>query len=171
MEQIFNFISFNTEIELKVLFTIAFLIVLWLLRRVANAFIRESLRDRYNGRIWFWAGQGLNLVTAVLLILGLLEIWFDNPNRLATAIGLVTAGIAFALQKVITAIAGYFVILRSNIFSVGDRITMGGVRGDVIRQYSTSDVAVTIRLLEAIATIARSLKTRKTVQHYAAMPK
>ncbi|MGL4620831.1 MAG: mechanosensitive ion channel family protein, partial [Chroococcidiopsis sp.] len=84
------------------------------------------------GRIWFWAGQGLNLVTAVLLILGLLEIWFDNPNRLATAIGLVTAGVAFALQKVITAIAGYFVILRSNIFSVGDRITMGGVRGDVI---------------------------------------
>ena len=28
--------------------------------------------------------------------------------------------------------AGYFVILRSNIFSVGDRIIMGGVRGDVI---------------------------------------
>ena len=132
MEQIFNLISFNTEIGLKVLFTIAFLIVLWLLRRVANALIRESLRDRYNGRIWFWAGQGLNLVMAVVLILGLLKIWFDNPNRLATAIGLVTAGVAFALQKVITAIAGYFVILRSNIFSVGDRITMGGVRGDVI---------------------------------------
>lgn len=132
MEQIFNLISFNTEIGLKVLFTIAFLIVLWLLRRVANALIRESLRDRYNGQIWFWAGQGLNLVTAVVLILGLLEIWFDNPNRLATAIGLVTAGVAFALQKVITATAGYFVILRSNIFSVGDRITMGGVRGDVI---------------------------------------
>ncbi len=132
MERIFNFISFNTEIGLKVLFTIAFLLVLWLLRRVANAFIRESIRDRYNGQIWFWAGQALNLLTAVLLILGLLEIWFDNPNRLATAIGLVTAGVAFALQKVIAAIAGYFVILRSNIFSVGDRITMGGVRGDVI---------------------------------------
>ena len=94
--------------------------------------IRQSLRTRYNGRIWFWAGQGLNLLTALLLILGLLKIWFDNPNRLATAIGLVTAGVAFALQKVIAAIAGYFLILRSNIFSVGDRITMGGVRGDVI---------------------------------------
>ena len=132
MERIFNSIGINTEIGLKVLLTLAFLVVLWLLRRVANAFIRESLRDRYNGRIWFWAGQALNLATAVLLILGLLEIWFDNPTRLATAFGLVTAGIAFALQKVLTAIAGYFVILRSNIFSVGDRITMGGVRGDAI---------------------------------------
>jgi small-conductance mechanosensitive channel len=66
------------------------------------------------------------------LILGLLTIWFDNPNRLATVLGLVTAGVAFALQKVIIAITGYFAILRSNIFSVGDRIEMGGVRGDVI---------------------------------------
>ena len=43
-----------------------------------------------------------------------------------------TAGLAFALQKVITAIAAYFVILRGKTFSVGDRITMAGVRGDVI---------------------------------------
>jgi small-conductance mechanosensitive channel len=45
---------------------------------------------------------------------------------------LVTAGLAFALQRVVTAIAGYFVILRGDTFSVGDRIVMGGVRGDVI---------------------------------------
>ena len=39
---------------------------------------------------------------------------------------------AFALQRVITAIAGYFVILRGKTFNVGDRIQMGGARGDVI---------------------------------------
>jgi len=33
---------------------------------------------------------------------------------------------------VITAVAGYFVILRGRTFNVGDRIVMGGVRGDVI---------------------------------------
>ncbi|MGY1609265.1 mechanosensitive ion channel domain-containing protein [Geodermatophilus sp. SYSU D00700] len=32
----------------------------------------------------------------------------------------------------ITALAGYLVILRGETFNVGDRITMGGVRGDVI---------------------------------------
>jgi small-conductance mechanosensitive channel len=46
--------------------------------------------------------------------------------------GLVTAGLAFALQKVVTAVAGYLVILRGRTFNLGDRITMGGVRGDVI---------------------------------------
>jgi small-conductance mechanosensitive channel len=69
---------------------------------------------------------------AVVLIIGFISIWFDNPARLATFAGLVTAGIAFALQKVITALAGYFVILRGNTFSVGDRIVMGDVRGDVV---------------------------------------
>ncbi|WP_223163868.1 mechanosensitive ion channel domain-containing protein [Mycobacterium simiae] len=43
-----------------------------------------------------------------------------------------TAGLAFALQRVITAAAGYFVIPRGDTFNIGDRSTMGGVRGDVI---------------------------------------
>jgi small-conductance mechanosensitive channel len=47
-------------------------------------------------------------------------------------LGLVTAGLAFALQRVITATAGYLVILRGKTFNVGDRIVMGGVRGDVV---------------------------------------
>jgi small-conductance mechanosensitive channel len=45
---------------------------------------------------------------------------------------LLTAGVAFALQQVITAFAGYLLILRGKTFNVGDRITMGGVRGDVV---------------------------------------
>jgi small-conductance mechanosensitive channel len=132
LQQIVNSISFNSEIWLKVLLTVAFLMILWLLRRFANNLTRELLHRQHKGRVWFWTGQVLNLTTALLFILGLLTIWFDNPNSIATALGLVTAGVAFALQKVITAIAGYFIILRSNIFSVGDRIEMGGVRGDVI---------------------------------------
>ena len=55
-----------------------------------------------------------------------------SRHETGTALGLVTAGLAFALQKVVTAVAGYFVILRGRTFNVGDRIVMGGVRGDVI---------------------------------------
>jgi len=74
----------------------------------------------------------VGLAVVVVLILGVSSIWFDDPSRLATALGLVSAGLAFALQKVVTAVAGYFVILRGKTFNVGDRIVMGGVRGDVI---------------------------------------
>lgn len=67
-----------------------------------------------------------------MLVVGIVSIWFDDPTRLTTALGLVTAGLAFALQRVITATAGYVVILRGKTFNIGDRIVMGGVRGDVI---------------------------------------
>src|SRR5690349_17258168 len=83
-------------------------------------------------RVLFWVRQAINLLLAVTLVLGVLSIWFDDPARLGTAAGLLSAGLAFALQKVITATAGYFVILRGRTFNLGDRIVMGGVRGDVI---------------------------------------
>ncbi len=75
----------------------------------------------------------MSLVAAILMILGLMSIWFTDPARLATAFGLVSAGLAFALQQPVTSICSYFVILRGNTFTVGDRISMGGVRGDVLR--------------------------------------
>ena len=81
----------------------------------------------------FWTRQGISLATAVIVVLGILSIWFNDPARLATAFGLISAGMAFALQQVITCVAGYLVILRGNTFTVGDRISMGGVRGDVMR--------------------------------------
>ncbi|WP_244424738.1 mechanosensitive ion channel domain-containing protein [Methylobacterium nodulans] len=72
------------------------------------------------------------MAVATLLLLGVLSIWFDDPTRLATALGLVTAGLAFALQRVITAMAGYVMILQGGTFNLGDRIVMGGVCGDVL---------------------------------------
>jgi small-conductance mechanosensitive channel len=99
---------------------------------VLTRLARAALRGRAGARVEFWTRQGVRLATAVVLVVGVASIWFDDPTRLATALGLVTAGLAFALQKVVTALAGYFVILRGQTFNVGDRIVMGGVRGDVI---------------------------------------
>ena len=116
----------------KLLFTLAFILLVLLLQRLLRWSSRVLLRDSAGARGGFWARQGIRLSSTVLLALGLVSIWFDDPTRLTTAVGLVTAGLAFALQKVVTAVAGYFVILRGETFNVGDRITMGGVRGDVI---------------------------------------
>ncbi|CAN5445233.1 hypothetical protein BH20VER3_BH20VER3_22310 [soil metagenome] len=126
-----RFVGVNPENGQKVLLTLAAIAVLlgarWLLRALTRLVV-----PREKAWLAFWVGQGITLGTALLLLLTVLSIWFDDPTRLATALGLVTAGLAFALQKVVTAFAGYMVILRGNTFSVGDRIAMGGVRGDVI---------------------------------------
>jgi small-conductance mechanosensitive channel len=115
----------------KVLVTIVFFLLLFLISKGLRA-VAHTRYNRSAHRITFWTRQGISLVTFLLGGLGFISIWFDNPARLATGVGLVGAGLAFALQKVITSFAGYFVILRGKTFNVGDRITMGGVRGDVI---------------------------------------
>jgi small-conductance mechanosensitive channel len=116
----------------KLLLMLGAIIVAWLFTRLLRAFLGLFIGSRSGTRFQFWAKQGVSLIVAGILILGIMSIWFDNPARLAGALGLVGAGIAFALQRVITAVAGYFVILRGKTFNVGDRIMMGGVRGDVI---------------------------------------
>ncbi|MEO6828577.1 MAG: mechanosensitive ion channel domain-containing protein [Acidobacteriaceae bacterium] len=114
----------------KLLLTVVFFLILYALRRLLRLIANKAGGDRQTTA--FWARQGINLAIFVLGIIGFLSIWFTDPTRLATGVGLLGAGLAFALQKVVTSFAGYFVILRGKTFNVGDRISMGGVRGDVI---------------------------------------
>jgi small-conductance mechanosensitive channel len=116
----------------KLLLTLGAVLVAWLFTRTLRGILGLFIGSRSGTRFQFWAKQGVSLIVAAILILGIMSIWFDNPARLTQAFGLIGAGIAFALQRVITAVAGYFVILRGKTFNVGDRIMMGGVRGDVI---------------------------------------
>jgi small-conductance mechanosensitive channel len=115
----------------KLALTAGLVIVLYLLTKVLGR-ITRAVRGHDARRAAFWTGQGISLVMFVIGLIGLVSIWFDNPGRLATGAGLLGAGLAFALQRVVTSFAGYFVILRGKTFNVGDRITMGGVRGDVV---------------------------------------
>lgn len=127
-----NLIGATSQNGRKLLLMIALVVIVLLVGWLIRQLLKLAIGTRLGTRFHFWAKQAVSLVLALVLIFGIASIWFDNPARLATAIGLVGAGIAFALQRVITAVAGYFVILRGKTFNVGDRIVMGGVRGDVI---------------------------------------
>lgn len=114
----------------KLLITAIFICALWLISRGLRSLARKVGGERQTTA--FWTRQGIAIVLFIAGILGFISIWFDNPKLLAQGAGLIAAGLAFAMQKVVTSFAGYFVILRGKTFNVGDRITMGGVRGDVI---------------------------------------
>lgn len=114
----------------KLLLTAIFFAALYAISRLVRWVTQK--RGGAHQRTTFWTRQGISLAAFLLGFIGFLSIWFDNPTRLATGMGLLGAGLAFALQKVVTSFAGYFVILRGKTFNVGDRICMGGVRGDVI---------------------------------------
>jgi small-conductance mechanosensitive channel len=125
-------VGVNAENGKKLLFSLVLIIFLSLLGRVLRWAAQRETRDKSVKRVAFWTHQGISITLSIIAVIGVVSIWFNNPTTLTTAAGLVAAGLAFALQKVVTAFAGYLLILRGKTFSVGDRITMGGVRGDVV---------------------------------------
>jgi small-conductance mechanosensitive channel len=125
-------IGLTAENGRKLLLTLAIIAIAILLSRLLQGLAGLLFRRRQNARVRFWSQQAVRITTVVVLVVGTLSVWFDNPGRLTTFIGLMSAGLAVALQRVVTALAAYFVILRGKVFHVGDRIAMSGVRGDVI---------------------------------------
>ena len=101
----------NGPIQQRVLLTVALvvgvIIVSWLLQTV----MRLTLRGNQEKRVSFWGRQIVRLLGIVVVILGVLEIWHPDAKSAGGAIGLITAGIAVALQRVITSFAAYLLSL------------------------------------------------------------
>jgi small-conductance mechanosensitive channel len=71
----------------------------------------------------------------VLWVLTTVIIAFAFASRLGSIVtfaGLLTAGVAVALQNVILSIVGYFFLIGKFGIRVGDRVQIGGVRGEVV---------------------------------------
>ena len=100
-------VGLNADTGVKLLFTVVLIGLLLGLGYLLRALATWALQARPDKRTEFWARQLIKLGSAVLLIVGLLSIWFKDPTRLTTALGFVTAGLVFALQKA-TSVAGYF---------------------------------------------------------------
>jgi len=126
-------VGINAETVYKLLLSVTVIAVILFGRTaLTTVLVRWRGGDRHNQRAAFWGRQVVSIIFAVIVLIALVSIWFDDPQRLTTGLGLMSAGLAFALQRVITALAGYVLIMRGNTFTVGERIKMGGVRGDVI---------------------------------------
>ena len=127
-----HLVGLTPENGRKLLLTFLFVALSLLISRGLQALAGVVFHQWQNRRIQFWTQQIIKLFAVLVLVVGLISIWFDNPARLTTVAGLLSAGLAVALQRVVTAVAAYFVILRGKVFHIGDRMAMSGVRGDVI---------------------------------------
>src|SRR6185437_11875261 len=84
-------VGINAENGAKLLFTVILFTVILLLSRGARWLARGATRR--SERTAFWVRQGINVGTALVLLIGTASIWFDDPTRLTTALGLATAGL------------------------------------------------------------------------------
>lgn len=74
----------------------------------------------------------LDFVSYIIILLALLVTYSKNLGGLTVALGVAGAGIAFALQEVIASVAGWMALMFGNFYRTGDRVQLGGIKGDVI---------------------------------------
>jgi small-conductance mechanosensitive channel len=94
-------------------------------RRASFRYVHDT-RRRYQAllmrRIVIW--------TAVVIIV--IVTFATQLGSVFTFAGLITAGIAVAMQNVITSIVGYFFLIGKYGLRVGDRVSIAGVTGEVV---------------------------------------
>jgi Mechanosensitive ion channel len=110
---------------LGVLLALAIIFIGGLLWRIAVArYVTDPARKRL-----LLTARSIVLTVAVALVL--IFHFTSEMAALVTALGFAAAGIAFALQNVILAVAGYFTIVAPNGIRVGDRVSLQGPFGYV----------------------------------------
>jgi small-conductance mechanosensitive channel len=96
------------------------------------ALSRMVLPRRYKKEELFLARR-LGRYATVLLIAVVAALYLlDDLRVLATTLGLVSAAVVISLQDVCASFCGWFVIMVGQKFTIGDRLEIEGVRGDVL---------------------------------------
>ncbi len=122
-------LGLSPELQLRLLATLATLVVLWLARRVALALVYRRVRDAWGRYRW---RKGLTYVLVVVGVVIVGRMWFAGVESLAQVLGLLAAGLAIALKDPLSNLAGWGFIIWRRPFEVGDRIQIGPHAGDVI---------------------------------------
>jgi small-conductance mechanosensitive channel len=119
---------FDPTIGRIVLLFIGFVVIVLvinLLRRNVNKYV-EDKDSRYRTKK-FLSFFGYLLGVSLIIV-----VYSHKLGNITVALGVAGAGIAFALQEVIASIAGWLAIMFGNYYRTGDRVQLGGIKGEVI---------------------------------------
>lgn len=122
-----DWLSHPTTAKLLIL-ALGLIAIMVLARVLRNTITRYVPSDsaRYQARkVVTFIGY---LVAAIFVAL----VFSDQLGGLTVAFGVAGAGVAFALQEVIASIAGWVAVSFGGFYRVGDRVQLGGIKGDVI---------------------------------------
>ncbi len=96
-----------------------------LIRHMVDRHTTDRSRLQTLRMVFVFAVQAIGALLILFVVIGL-------PNETPTMVGLTTAGLTVALQDVIIAFLGWFLLMRKNGIRVGDWVEINGVGGEVV---------------------------------------
>ena len=116
------------ELDDRLIYTVVLIIVFVAAVRLGEWAAQRAVSDEH----WRYIIRKLIRYSAVsIFLVTILGIWAQRLQGLLLVLGATGAGLAIALAPIIVSMAGWALIISSNLYKVGDRIQLGGVIGDV----------------------------------------
>lgn len=103
--------------------------IIWLIIKALQKNLFSKIKDTDNR---YRARKFGSFVGYLLSIILLTVVFSDKLGGFTIALGVAGAGIAFALQEVIASFAGWLAIMFGGFYKPGDRVQLGGIKGDVM---------------------------------------
>ncbi len=103
--------------------------IIWLIIKAIQNNLFSKINDsdnRYKAKKF---GTFIGYFLTVVLVT---IVYSDKLGGLTVAFGVAGAGVAFALQEVIASFAGWLAIMFGDFYKSGDRVQLGGIKGDVM---------------------------------------
>lgn len=128
-EFIQNLLGFGPVMQEKILQTVI-VVVGWI---IFDKLIKKIVFDHIDDYTLRYQWQKIvKYITVVFAIIFLTKVWFGAFDSLGTYLGLVSAGLAIAFKDLLVNLAGWIFIMIRKPLTVGDRVEIGEVTGDVI---------------------------------------
>lgn len=129
-----------TEAEIKEVFqgltwtqigaTFITVVAIFILRHLVISWIKHRKNISINRRRKWTVNA--NSAFSFLLIISIILIWSSELQTMAFSFVAIAAALAIATKEVLACFTGGLYKSSNNLFDVGDRIEVGGIRGDVI---------------------------------------
>jgi len=119
----------NAELIRKLLVNLFSIFLFWIILRAAAGFVRKNIAD---SKKRYLITKRLYLAGILFIIIATFLLWANHMRELATFLSIFGAGLALSLHQIIGSIAGWALVATRKTFSVGDRIEINGIKGDVI---------------------------------------
>ncbi len=124
----------NSFIQSETFHKIILTLTILLLTAAAHVISGRAVRQTFKTDLQhsFRLSRLMNTLIEIVAALVILNIWFINSGYISVTIGMISAGLAFALQEVIGSFAGWLSIVTGKPFVIGDRIETGNIHGCVM---------------------------------------
>ena len=103
--------------------------IIWMVINAVQKKLFSRIKDNDNR---YRAKKFSTFVGYLITVVFLTVIFSDKLGGFTVALGVAGAGIAFALQEVIASFAGWLAIMFGGFYNTGDRVQLGGIKGDVM---------------------------------------